>query len=397
MYPKTLRRLAFGGWTTKPVPDLPENSLSSEEIDSNFLALQEEINSKENSISTLPVAKGGLGRTSLTQDYILTGNGSSPVGLKSPSALRSLISAEPAFTKNSAFNKSFGQTAGTVCQGNDPRLASSLQGHDLAYHSDVDGWSNSSPLMNGSPAQGTSKRVSRQDHRHPSDDTKANVSHTLASHSDVTGWGTITPLVNGIATPGTSQRPSREDHIHPTDTSRAPIGRALPAGGTTNQILRKLSNSDYNVGWYTIPGVGEFGKVVRHSSVNFTAISWQTVSGSYQISPISTFYTAQSGSNIIIAIINFSGGPYTATGQLCACTFAIARRINNVTTYVSPQEMSVAFLGGTGGVGILSPVSISARTSLASGDIAIAVKVDSASTYAQIKGYANITLLELLP
>lgn len=30
---------------------------------------------------------------------------------------------EPAFSKNSAFNKSFGTTAGTVCQGNDARLS----------------------------------------------------------------------------------------------------------------------------------------------------------------------------------------------------------------------------------------------------------------------------------
>lgn len=33
------------------------------------------------------------------------------------------IGAEPAFTKNSAFNKSFGTTAGTVCQGDDSRLS----------------------------------------------------------------------------------------------------------------------------------------------------------------------------------------------------------------------------------------------------------------------------------
>lgn len=32
------------------------------------------------------------------------------------------VGAEPAFTKNSAFNKNFGSSAGTVCQGNDGRL-----------------------------------------------------------------------------------------------------------------------------------------------------------------------------------------------------------------------------------------------------------------------------------
>ena len=33
------------------------------------------------------------------------------------------VGAEPAFTKNTAFNKNFGTTSGTVCQGNDSRLS----------------------------------------------------------------------------------------------------------------------------------------------------------------------------------------------------------------------------------------------------------------------------------
>ena len=33
------------------------------------------------------------------------------------------IGAEPAFSKNTAFNKDFGTGAGTVCQGNDSRLS----------------------------------------------------------------------------------------------------------------------------------------------------------------------------------------------------------------------------------------------------------------------------------
>lgn len=51
------------------------------------------------------------------------------------------VGAEPAFTKNSAFNKNFGSSAGTVCQGNDSRLSDarrssnitmSLSGTDLS-------------------------------------------------------------------------------------------------------------------------------------------------------------------------------------------------------------------------------------------------------------------------
>lgn len=51
------------------------------------------------------------------------------------------VGAEPAFTKNTAFNKNFGSSAGTVCQGNDGRLSNarrssnitmSLSGTDLS-------------------------------------------------------------------------------------------------------------------------------------------------------------------------------------------------------------------------------------------------------------------------
>jgi len=37
--------------------------------------------------------------------------------------IANVVSKEPAFAKNSAFNKNFGTTSGTVCQGNDPRLS----------------------------------------------------------------------------------------------------------------------------------------------------------------------------------------------------------------------------------------------------------------------------------
>lgn len=46
-------------------------------------------------------------------------------------------------------------------------------------------------------------------------------SHTLADHSDVSGWSTSDPLVNGTAAQGTAERVSREDHVHPSDTSKA--------------------------------------------------------------------------------------------------------------------------------------------------------------------------------
>lgn len=42
------------------------------------------------------------------------------------------IGAEPAFAKNTAFNKNFGSSAGTVCQGNDSRLSNARPASDVS-------------------------------------------------------------------------------------------------------------------------------------------------------------------------------------------------------------------------------------------------------------------------
>lgn len=44
----------------------------------------------------------------------------------------SFIGAEPAFTKNSAFNRNFGSSAGTVCQGNDGRLSDARRSSNIS-------------------------------------------------------------------------------------------------------------------------------------------------------------------------------------------------------------------------------------------------------------------------
>ena len=50
--------------------------------------------------------------------------------------------------------------------------------HALATHTDCEGYSNINPLMSGVVAQGTANRLSRQDHRHPTDTTRAAVGHS---------------------------------------------------------------------------------------------------------------------------------------------------------------------------------------------------------------------------
>ena len=42
------------------------------------------------------------------------------------------VGAEPAFTKNTAFNKNFGTSAGTVCQGNDSRLSNARRASNIS-------------------------------------------------------------------------------------------------------------------------------------------------------------------------------------------------------------------------------------------------------------------------
>lgn len=120
------------------------------------------------------------------------------------------VGAEPAFVKNTAFNKDFGTEVGTICQGNDSRLsdARTPTAHDLASHSDTGGFSNANPLMNGTVNQGTSDRVSRQDHVHPVDTSRATSDHTHGNINNLGRIGTTSGLpvittADGAVTTGT--------------------------------------------------------------------------------------------------------------------------------------------------------------------------------------------------
>lgn len=50
------------------------------------------------------------------------------------------VGAEPAFTKNNAFNKNFGTAAGTVCQGNDDRLSNARRASNISMGYDGNLW-----------------------------------------------------------------------------------------------------------------------------------------------------------------------------------------------------------------------------------------------------------------
>ena len=56
--------------------------------------------------------------------------------------------------------------------------------------------------------------------------------HTLASHSDTSGFSNANPLVAGTAAQGSSDRVSRQDHVHPAQTTIT--GNAATATTATN-------------------------------------------------------------------------------------------------------------------------------------------------------------------
>ena len=123
-------------------------------------------------------------------------------------------------------------------------------------------YSDTNPLINGVAAQGVSARVSRQDHVHPTDTTRAPLASPtftgdpkaptpLTSDNDTSiattafvqslvaqqPFGMLpsnnVPLMNGVAAAGLGVTGSRDDHVHPTDTSRAPIASPAFTGNPT--------------------------------------------------------------------------------------------------------------------------------------------------------------------
>jgi len=75
------------------------------------------------SSGTLGVARGGTGISSYTAGNYIYASAAATLAQKTPAQVLTDIGAEPAFTKNTAFNKNFGSAAGTVTQGNDSRLS----------------------------------------------------------------------------------------------------------------------------------------------------------------------------------------------------------------------------------------------------------------------------------
>lgn len=65
----------------------------------------------------------------------------------------------------------------------------------------------------------------------------AGLMQTSHAANSITGFGAVNPVVDGTANVGTATTVSRSDHVHPTDTSRAPTASPTFTGTATSPIF----------------------------------------------------------------------------------------------------------------------------------------------------------------
>jgi hypothetical protein len=86
-----------------------------------------------------------------------------------------------------------------------------------------------SPVFTGTPAGPT-----------PAVDNSTTL---LATTAFVLGQlGSANPLIDGTAAPGTSTRMARQDHVHPTDTTRSPVNNPVFTGIVTYPLIASTTN-----------------------------------------------------------------------------------------------------------------------------------------------------------
>ena len=178
--------------------------------------------------------------------------------------------------------------------------------------------SGTSPLVNGSASAGTSTRVSRQDHVHPTDTSRAPIngpnftgtatiqtnppqdanSQAIASTSWVDNQlSTSNPLGPGTAAPGTSLRHARADHVHPLQTGVVQQGTGVNQGA--NQV---------KIGWGTGPYSGKVAVTIDTTDLGAIALESWVAANYYTQATISANY----------AQLSYLNGTFTTTANLNA-------------------------------------------------------------------------------
>ena len=194
--------------------------------------------------------------------------------------------------------------------------------------------SNTSPIMDGTAAPGTSLLYTRSDHVHPSDTTKIGEAPLdgQAYNRRSSAWAVATagvtpsnvnPIVDGSATPGVSALYSRGDHVHPTDSTRQAADTDLTAVAALSGIgiaRRTSSAPSWSVGdtvvngelnvmpAFTLKG-NNFGGLASPTDVDiaslvsktspsggdYVLLSDQAASGAWKKLPVANFPGASGG------------------------------------------------------------------------------------------------------
>jgi len=164
----------------------------------------------------------------------------------------------------------YGTVSGTACQGNDSRLSDartpvSHTHGNLTNDGKVGSTSDQVVTTTTGGAVTTSSRSGI--------DSRATFppsSHTLAAHSDVGGFSNTLPLAAGSASQGTSSRVSREDHVHP-DGGVGLIWISIATSTTAQHNRGYLLTNSLTLTLPASPSIGD-------------QVGWKNISGTHTIS-----------------------------------------------------------------------------------------------------------------
>jgi hypothetical protein len=127
-----------------------------------------------------------------------------------------------------------------------------------------------------------------------------------ASHGTHVDYSATNPLVNGTASAGSSANVSRGDHVHPTDTTRAAVGQTMYIG-TTGVAINRSSAA------LTLEGItltdGTLNNIKASSSTTAADLWSEITTGSITIgSGLTTSGAVNIGNNTDATAINLKAG-----------------------------------------------------------------------------------------
>lgn len=186
------------------------------------------------------------------------------------------VGAEPAFTKNSAFNKAFGTTAGTVCQGNDSRLSNSRTPTSHASTATTYGVGSSANYghvqLSGDDSTGTNDNANTAERYHYVSQTSVDLNN-FRSEGNFTLYNatTRTNFPSKATVPST---PTYYLEVKRMYSNTAVVQLLFVRG--TNEIWIRYSTSETSWGAWT-----KVGDAATPYTTNLSTTSWSGSDGAY--------------------------------------------------------------------------------------------------------------------